>query len=135
MTKQAGDAVLIDLGSKLVSAMNDSGVLYYLKKINQDKPGTKVVFTIKQDGSEVTATVTSEVSTPESARQLASGFRVLMVAGAETRKGHDEEVLLRSTNVSADGKSVVFKLKMAHKEVVDIVRKGMADSAPVASPS
>jgi len=29
----------------------------YLKKINEDKPGTKVTFTIKQDGNEVVATV------------------------------------------------------------------------------
>jgi hypothetical protein len=135
VTKRSGDANLIDLGTRLVAAMNDSGVLYYLKKINEDKPGTKVVFTIKQDGKEVVATVTSEVSTPDSARQLASGFRVLMAAGANTRKGHDEEILLRSTNVTADGKNVVFKLTMAHKDVADIVKKGMAEPSPAASPS
>src|SRR5258707_5975162 len=42
VTKRSGDANLIDLGTRLVAAMNDSGVLYYLKKINEDKPGTKV---------------------------------------------------------------------------------------------
>ena len=94
-----------------------------------------MVFTIKQDGKEVVATVTSEVSTLDSARQLASGFRVLMAAGANTRKGHDEEILLRSTNVTADGKNVVFKLTMAHKDVADIVKKGMAEPSPAASPS
>lgn len=135
VTKRSGDANLVDLGTRLVAAMNDSGVLYYLKKINEDKPGTKVVFTIKQDGKEVVATVASEVSSTDSARQLASGFRLLMAAGAETRKGHDEEILLRSTNVSADGKNVVFKLLMAHKDVADIVKKGMAEPSPAASPS
>jgi hypothetical protein len=58
-----------------------------------------------------------------------------MAAGAETRKGHDEEILLRSTNVTADGKNVVFKLTMAHKDVADIVKKGMAEPSPAASPS
>jgi len=135
VTKRSGDANLVDLGTGLVAAMNDRGVLYYLKKINEDKPGTKVVFTIKQDGKEVVATVTSEVSTTDSARQLASGFRVLMAAGANTRKGHDEEILLRSTNVTADGKNVVFKLTMAHKDVADIVKKGIAEPSPAASPS
>lgn len=135
VSKKVGDAVLVDLGARLVAAMNDSGVLFYLKKINEDKPGTKVVFTIKQDGNEVVATVTSEVTSPDSARQLAAGFRLLMAAGAETRKGKDEEILLRSTTVSADGKNVVFKLTMAHRDVVDIVKKGMPEPSPAASPS
>lgn len=135
MTKHTGDDKLVDLGERLVGAMNDSGVLFYLKKLNEDKPGTKVVFTIKQEGDEVVATVTSEVSSLDSARQLASGFRVLIAAGAETRKGHDEEILLKSTNVSADGKNVVFKLTMAHKDVADIVRKGIApEPSPAVSP-
>ena len=136
VSRKVGDATLVDLGARLVSSMNDSGVLFYLKKINEDKPGTKVVFTIRQDGNEVVATVESEVNSADSARQLASGFRLLLAAGAETRKGKDEEVLLRSTTVTADGKNIVFKLTMAHKDVVDIVKKGMvAEPSPAASPS
>jgi hypothetical protein len=116
--------------------MNDSGVLFYLKKINEDKPGTKVLFTIKQDGKEVVATVASEVTSPDSARQLSAGFRLLMAAGADSRKGKDEEILLRSTTVSADGKNIVFKLTIAHKDAVDIVKKGMVpEPSPAASPS
>ena len=133
VTGKSGDASLVDLGTRLVGAMNDSGVLFYLKKINEDKPGTKVVFTIKQDTNEVIATVQSEVTSPESARQLAAGFRVLLGAGAKARAGKDEEVLINHTTVSADGKSIVFQLTMAHKDVVDIVKKGMAEPAP--SPS
>jgi hypothetical protein len=136
VSKKVGDAVLVDLGARLVAAMNDSGVLFYLKKINEDKPGTKVVFVIRQEGNEVVATVTSEVTSPDSARQLASGFRLILAAAVETRKGKDEEILLKSTNVSADGKNVVFKLTMPHKDVVDIVKKGMVpEPSPTASPS
>jgi hypothetical protein len=135
VSKKVGDAVLVDLGGRLVAAMNDSGVLFYLKKINEDKPGTKVVFAIRQEGNEVVATVTSEVASPDSARQLAAGFRLLLAAGAETRKGKDEEILLRNTTVSADGKNIVFKLTMAHKEAADIVKKGMTEPSPAASPS
>jgi len=135
VSKKVGDATLVDLGARLVAAMNDSGVLVYLKKINEDKPGTKVVFAIRQDGNEVVATVTSEVSSLDSARQLAAGFRLLVAAGADSRKGKDEETLLRSTTVSADGKNIVFKLTMAHKDVADIVNKGMAEPSPTASPS
>jgi hypothetical protein len=123
--KKSGDEILTDLGKELVSAMNDSGVLFYLKKINEDKPGTKVTFTIKQDGPDVSAIVESEVSSPDSANKLSRGFGVMLLAGAVSRKGHDEEILLKNTKVTAEGNKVIFKLSMAHEEVVKIVQKGM----------
>src|SRR6266704_2643139 len=110
VTKKTGDPNLADLGSRLVAALNDSGVLFYLKKINEDKPGTKVTFTIKQDGSEVVATVESEASSADSANKLSRGFGLMLVAGAASRKGHDEEILLKSTKVSADSNKIIFKL-------------------------
>ena len=133
VTKKTGDPNLADLGSRLVAALNDSGILFYLKKINEDKPGTKVTFTIKQDGNEVVATVESEVASVVSARQLSNAFSLMLDVGAESRKGKDEEILLRSTTVSPDGKKIIFKLNMAHQDVVDIVKRGMEPS-PTASP-
>jgi hypothetical protein len=136
MSKHVGDATLVDLGGRLVAAMNDSGILFYLKKINEDKPGTKVVFNIKQNGSEVVATVESEVASTDSARQLSKGFAIMLAAGAKSREGKDEEVLLKSTKVSADGNKVVFSLNMAHQDVVDLVKKGMIPSpSPTVTPS
>lgn len=134
VARKAGDENLVDLGKRLVAAMNDSGVLFYLKKINEDKPGTKVIFTIKQEGNDVVATVESEVSSADSANKLARGFGVMLLAGAASRKGHDEEILLKSTKVSADKNRVVFKLTMAHQDVVDIVKKGIAMPAPSVTP-
>jgi hypothetical protein len=125
VVKKSGDEILVDLGKELVSAMNDSGVLFYLKKINDDKPGTKVTFTIKQDGKDVSATVETEVTSPDSANKLSRGFGLMLLAGAASRKGHDEEILLNNTKVNAEGNKVIFKLSMAHEEVVKIVEKGM----------
>jgi len=135
VARKNGDETLVELAKRLVGAMNDSGVLFYLKKINEDKPGTKVIFTIKQEGNDVIATVESEVSSPDSANKLARGFGVMLLAGAASRKGHDEEVLMKSTTVSADQNKVVFKLTMAHQDVVDIVKKGMAIPSPTVTPS
>jgi hypothetical protein len=125
VTRKSGDETLVDLGKELVGAMNDSGVLFYLKKINDDKPGTKVIFTIKQDGADVSATVETEVSSSDSANKLARGFAIMLLTGAASRKGHDEEILLANTKVNADGNKIVFKLSMPHEEVVKIVQKGM----------
>lgn len=134
VARKSGDETLVDLGKELISAMNDSGVLFYLKEINKDKPGAKVIFTIKQDGTDVSATVETETSSPESATKLSRGFGLLLIAGAASRKGHDEEVLLKNTKVSTDGNKLSFKLSMQHQEVVDIVQRGMESPTPTPTP-
>jgi hypothetical protein len=135
VVRKSGDEILVDLGKELVSAMNDSGVLFYLKKINEDNPGAKVVFTIKQDGDDVAATVETEVKSADSANKLSRAFGIMLMAGAASRKGHDEEILLKSTKVSADANKLVFKLSMPHQDVVDIVQRGMAEATPTPTPA
>jgi hypothetical protein len=135
VTTKSGDETLTDLGKRLVAAMNDSGVLFYLKKINQDKPGTKITFTIKQDGNDVIAIVESEVSSEASARLLSKDFAIMLAAGALSRKGKDEEVLLKKTQVNADGSKLVFKLTLPHDDAVEIVKKGIATPSPSVTPS
>jgi len=134
VSRKSGDETLVDLGKRLVAAMNDSGVLFYLKKLNEDKPGTKVSFTIKQEANEVVAIVESEASSADSAKKLSGGFAFLMAAGAKSRQGHDEEILLKNTKVSADGAKVVFKLTLPRQDAVDMVKKGMATPSPTVTP-
>src|SRR5436190_17805403 len=40
-TRTLGDPVLNDLAKRLVEAMNESGILVYMKKYKEDHPGTK----------------------------------------------------------------------------------------------
>jgi hypothetical protein len=134
VARKSGDETLVDLGKELISAMNDSGVLFYLKEINKDKPGAKVIFTIKQDGTDVSAIVETETNSPESANKLARGFGLMLIAGAASRKGHDEELLMKNTKVSAEGNKLSFKLAMQHQEVEDIVARGMEKPSPTPTP-
>ena len=135
VSRKSGDDTLVDLGKRLVAAMNDSGVLYYLKKINEDKPGTKVMFTIKQEGNDVIAIVETEVSSEASARVFSKDFAIMLAAGALSRKGKDEEVLLKKTEVNAEGNKLQFKLTLPHNDAVEIVKKGIAAPAPSVTPS
>lgn len=127
-TKKAGDPNLVALSGRMIAALNDSGFLIYLKRINQDNPGTKVIFTIKQDQSEVIATVESDASSVNSARSLSQAFNFLLAAGARSRAGKDEEVLLKNTTVAPDGKRIKFNLTMPRQPVVDLIIKQMAAS-------
>ena len=122
-TKKSGDANLVDLFGRMVAALNDSGFLIYLKPLNKDNPGATVKFTIKQGESEVLASVESEASSTDSARILAKALNAALVFGAGSRAGKDEEVIMRNTNASPDGKKIVVNFSMPRQSVVDLIKK------------
>src|SRR5712664_4145062 len=125
-TKKEGDPNLVELFGHMVSALNDSGFLIYLKPLDKDNPGSKVVFTVKQGETEVLATVESEASSDDSARVLAKGFNAALVIGAESRAGKDEEILLRNTRAEPVGKKIIFNFTMPRQAVVDLIKKQLA---------
>ncbi len=127
-TKKAGDPNLVDLFGHMVSALNDSGLLFYLKPLDKDNPGAKVIFTIKQGDSEVLASVESEASSVDRARTLSKTFNAALFLGAKARTGKDEEVLMRNTSVTPDGKKVVVNFSMSRQSVVDLIKKQLASS-------
>lgn len=122
-TRKEGDPILVDLAGQMIAALNDSGFLVYLKKINEDNPGTKVVFNLKQDQSDIIAIVESDTSSVSSARKLSGAFNILLAAGARSRAGKDEEMLLKNTTASQDGKKIKFNLTLPRQPVVDLIKK------------
>lgn len=128
-TKKSGDPNLVDLFGRMVSALNDSGFLVYLKPINKDNPGATIKFTIKQGDREVLASVESEASSPDSARILAKALNAALVFGAGSRAGKDEAVVMRNTNASPDGKKVVVNFSMPRQGVVDLIKKQLEPGA------
>jgi hypothetical protein len=124
-TKKSGDENLVDLFARMVAALNDSGFLVYLKPISKDNPNATVKFTIKQGETEVLASVESEASSSDSARVLAKALNAALVFGAGSRAGKDEEVLMRNTNATPDGKKVVVNFSMPRQNLVDMIKKQM----------
>ena len=107
----------------MIAALNDSGLLVYLKPINNDNPGAKIVFTIKQGENEVLALVESEAKTSDSARILAKALNGSLVLGALSRKGKDEAEIMKNTNVSPDGKRILINFSMPRQNLVDMIKK------------
>ena len=122
-TKKAGDPNLVDVFARMVAALNDSGFLIYLKPISKDNPGAKVKFTIKQGEQEVLASVESEASSDTSARVLAKALNAALVFGASSRAGKDEEVIMKNTNASPDGRKILVNFSMPRQSVVDLIKK------------
>ena len=125
-TQKDGDPILMELSGRMIAALNDSGFLVYLKTINDDNPGTKVIFTVKQDKDEITAMVESDTSSIRSAGILTPAFNFLLAQGAISRKGKDEEVLLKNTTASQDGKRIKFNFTMPRQTVVDLIKKQLS---------
>jgi hypothetical protein len=128
-TKKAGDPNLVDLFGRMVTALNDSGFLIYLKPLNKDNPGAKMVFTVKQGESEVLASVELEASSADSARTLAKTFNAALFFGAKSRSGKDEEIIMKNTTSTPDGKKVVVNFSMPRQSVVDLIKKQLAAPA------
>jgi len=128
-TKKSGDENLVDLFGRMIAALNDSGFLTYLQPISKDNPGATVKITVKQGEKEVLASVESEASSPERAESLAKALNNLLYFGAGSRAGHDEEVLMKNTNATPDGKKVVVNFSMPRQSVVDMIKKQLEPGA------
>jgi len=128
-TKQEGDANLVELFGRMVSALNDSGFLTYLSPISKDNPGSTVRIMVKQGDKEVLASVESETTSPERAKSLAGVLNNLLYFGAGSRAGKDEEVIMKNTNATPDGKKVVVNFSMPRQNLVDMIKKQMQPGA------
>lgn len=122
-TKKVGDENLVDLFGRMVAALNDSGFLTYLKPISKDNPEATITITVKQGENEVLASVASEASSPERAQSLAKVLNNLLFFGAGSRAGKDEEVIMKNTNATPDGRKVVVNFSMPRQSVVDMIKK------------
>jgi hypothetical protein len=120
---KAGDENLVDLFSRMIAALNDSGFLIYLQPISKDNPGAKVIITVKQGENEVIASVASEASSSARAESLAGVLNNLLALGAGARSGKDEEVIMKNTSATPDGKKVVVNFSMPRQSVVDMIKK------------
>jgi hypothetical protein len=124
-TKKTGDENLVELFGRLVAALNDSGFLTYLQPISKDNPGATVKITVKQGEKDVLASVASEASSTERAESLAKALNNLLYFGASSRAGHDEEVLMKNTNATPDGKRVMVNFSMPRQSVIDMIKKNL----------
>ncbi len=120
---RAGDEVLNDLFTGMVAALNDSGLLVYLSGISKANPGSTIIISVEQGESEVLASLESEVTTPDDARQLAAGLNGMLAAGGLVRAGKDEAKLMKNTSATSDGKKVVVNFSMPRQTVIDMLKK------------
>jgi hypothetical protein len=127
VTRKSGDQTLVALSTRAIGVLNETGLVVYLKYLSEGKP-IKVTFVVTQDQTNLNATVESEVNTEEIAKQKVKTMNLALSFGQIARDGKDEAILMHSTSVSAEGKKVIVKFKMAHQDVAELLKKQLASS-------
>ena len=129
VTRKSGDATLVDLSTRAIGVLNETGlVATYLKFLSEGRP-LKVTFAINQDQDHLNATIESEVNSEDGAQQKAKTLNGALLLGRVTRDGKDEAILMQSTVVSSEGKKVIVKFTMARQAVEDLLKKQLASAS------
>jgi sorbitol-specific phosphotransferase system component IIBC len=103
-------------------------VLSFLKDPQFPNEVKKLRITVRMDQAEVAAKVESEAPTEERAKQMATGYSVLLYLGQQKDKGRDEELLYKSTKISANGKQIVVTFSMPRQTAETMIKKKLPAS-------
>ncbi len=129
VTQKSGDPVMIELAKGMVSAMIDSNVLFFLKDPKTNRLETRqLTITIKLDDQAVTGKVQSDAASPERAQQLSMTYSGMLSIGQIARQGKDEEVLMKNTKVTFEGKQIIINFTMPRGEASQLLKKQLQPS-------
>ena len=124
VVQKTGDPRLTQAAKDFVAALSDSGVLNFLKDPkNPTLPPDHLTLTVKLNETDIAVNVASEMNTEERAKEMASGYNTLLSLGAWAKKGKDEEVLYKSTKVSATGKQIVVDFSLPRATAGEMLKK------------
>ncbi len=134
--QKSGDARLIGVARDMVSAISDSRMLSFLrdpKKISDPSDlhcdPIPLQLSVRLDQNEISARVESQADSAERASEMARGYNGLLTLGQFAKRGHDEEVLYKSTRVSAEGRVIVVSFSMPRQTAGEMLKKQLPHPA------
>ncbi len=113
----ASDVKLKDLAKAFVAALSDSKVLAALKDTNHLR------MSLLLDEQNIAVRVVTEVTTEEQAQQMSRGYQGLILIGALSKKGRDEEAIFKNIRVTAAARQIVLGFTMPRKDAGDLLSK------------
>lgn len=136
VSKQKGDAKMIDVAKAAIEAVGDSGFLTYLKSLNVEK----LTVTLVQDNENINAVISSTQTSPERAKVIASGLNSYISVGKIAVKNpSDERTLLDGAKVADDGKNFVLNFTIpkpvAHEMITRKLKEAQAKRTQQGQPS
>ncbi|HLA10239.1 MAG TPA: hypothetical protein VJ023_06565 [Pyrinomonadaceae bacterium] len=134
VVQKSGDARLLDVAKDLVSAIGDSGMLSFLRDPKKVQDPNKVEcdeiplqLNIRLDQNEIAALVESRADTPARAAEMANGYNGLLAIGQLLKRGRDEEMLYKSTKITAEDKRILVNFSMPRQTAGEMLKKQLPD--------
>jgi hypothetical protein len=122
------DPKLEKLAQDWILTVGDAGWLGYLEKIGDKKNlNKKVRVTVEQNEVELVATVRAEQSDEQVAKSLSSGLSALLSIAAPAVDG-DEQLFLKATSSTSDGKTLIVNFKMPKPTVQQMIQRKLAEA-------
>jgi hypothetical protein len=113
----ASNPKLVQLAKDFVSALSDSKALAALR-------GTRhLKMKVKLDDKEVAVRVLTEMASEGEAATMSNGYNGLLVIGALSKKGRDEEVIFKSVRITSEAKQIVLTFNMPRTAAGDLLSK------------
>jgi hypothetical protein len=128
-----GDPKLVDLVKKGITALNDSGYLQYLSKLN----AKELYFNAVQKDGNVSAKVIASVGNEVDARRISSAFGVFISLGISAKQksieaekdsdkkqnAMDELFLLQKASVTSQGNNIILSFDMPSDVAKEFVER------------
>lgn len=123
------DPAMVKLAQDWILAVGDAGWLGYLEKLDpKKKPNSKkVIITVEQNDTQFTASVQSELGSPNEANTMATALRNFITLGSLGAKDDDLE-FLKAASTSSDGNNLVLNLKFDKPVVQQMIQRKLAES-------
>jgi hypothetical protein len=124
VSQKAGDPALTDLAKELVAAIIDSNMMKFLKDPKTKRLETRqLTISVKMDQQEVVGKVHTDAASEARAKELSETYSLMLAAGKLARAGKDEEILMKNTKVTADGKQIIINFAMPRQEATEMLKK------------
>lgn len=118
-----GDEQMAKLAEEAILAIGDSGWLGYLRTIGFKK----VVFTLSQDETQMTAKIVGEQKDENSAKTSASGLNGMISVGKAATDG-DEKMLLERATTTSEGKMVILNFAIPKEVALEMINRKLKEA-------
>lgn len=133
--QKSGDARLVDVAKDMVAAIGDSGMLSFLRDPNKVTDPTELrcdefplQMTVKLDKDQIVAVVESQADSPARAAEMAKGYSGLLAIGQLLKRGRDEEMLYKSTKITAEENKILVNFSMPRQTASEMLKKQLPAS-------
>jgi hypothetical protein len=125
--RSTGDPIMQEMITEFVAAMNDSGMLKYIKMLSDGTSKRDITFRIAKDEKNVTIQLSSVVGTEAEARSKASGLNFIIGSYKSSRQGTEEGELLDKVQFTSDKGQVLINWSMPTADAMQKIQKKLAE--------